>query len=156
MDTATTAGWLLPLHYFHEIGIEDYRQWFSEIYFAGTHEDAIRDVLDKKADIGAAKNTVFYRLAKADPRVTDELQILATSPKVPSNTLAVRKDLDSSLKMKLKDTLLQMHEDKSGREILKKFGAKKFIATTVQDYEPVFNYADEIRLDLNKYNHRDN
>jgi phosphonate transport system substrate-binding protein len=156
VDTATTAGWLLPLHFFQEIGITDYRQWFSETYFTGTHEDTIKDVLEGKADIGAAKNTVFYRLAKEDHRITDELQILATSPKVPSNTLAVRKNLDDPLKEKLKNILLQMHEDKAGREILQKFGAKRFIETTVQDYEPVFNYADQIRLDLNKYDHRGN
>ncbi len=101
VDMATTAGWLLPLHYFQDIGIDDYRTWFAETYFTGTHEDAIYDVLDGKADIGAAKNTVFYRLAEKDTRILNDLQILATSPKVPANALAVRKDLDGSLKIKL-------------------------------------------------------
>jgi phosphonate transport system substrate-binding protein len=154
VDKATTAGWLLPLHYFHELGIKDYRFWFTETYFTGTHEDAIMDVLHDKADIGAAKNTVFYRLAEKNSRISDELQILATSPEVPSNTLSVRNDLDNSLKIKLKNILLQMHEDKQGREILDKFGAKMFIETTRQDYEPVFTYADRIKLDLKKYDYR--
>ena len=156
VDKATTAGWLLPLHYFHEIGIKDYGNWFAETYFTGTHEDAIRDVLDGKADIGAAKNTVFYRLAAQESRISAELQILATSPPVPSNTFSVRKDLDNSLKLKLKNILLHMHEDKHGKEILDKFGAKMFIETTQQDYEPVFTYANEIKLDLKKYEYRNN
>ena len=156
VDKATTAGWLLPLHYFNEIGINDYRTWFAETYFTGTHEDSIKDVLDRKADIGAAKNTVFYRLAKQNSLLEKELRILSTSPEVPSNTLAVRKSLDTSLKAKLKNILLQMHEDKQGREILQKFGATRFIETTVQDYEPVFNYAAEIKLDLLKYDYINN
>jgi phosphonate transport system substrate-binding protein len=68
VDKATTAGWLLPLQFFHVNGIEDFNNWFAETYFTGTHEDAIYDVLNKKADIGAAKNTVFYRLAEKDSR----------------------------------------------------------------------------------------
>ena len=64
VDKATTAGYLLPLAYFKKHGIGNYRSYFKETYFAGTHEDAIYDVLNKKTDIGAAKNTVFERLKK--------------------------------------------------------------------------------------------
>ena len=153
VDMATTAGWLLPLHYFKDIGIEDYRTWFAETYFSGTHEDTIYDVLDGKADVGAAKNTVFYRLAKSDSRLLNELQILTTSPEVPANALAVRKDLDSSVKIKLRDILLQMDEDEQGRRILQEFGAKKFVETTEKDYEPVFTYASNVKLDLHNYDY---
>ena len=153
VDRATTAGWLLPLNYFVELGIGDFQSWFSETYFAGTHEDAIYDVLDRKADIGAAKNTVYYRLASKDVRILNELQILTKSPQVPANALAVRKDLDNSLKIKLQKILLQMDQDKQGRDVLLNFGAKKFIQTTPNDYEPVFTYAEKIRLDLTKYNY---
>jgi phosphonate transport system substrate-binding protein len=153
VDKATTAGWLLPLNFFHEIGIEDYPSWFGETYFTGTHEDAIYDVLNGKADIGAAKNTVFYRLADKDKRILDELQILATSPEVPANSLAVRSDLDPALKLKLKNILLEMDQTKEGKDILLQFGAKKFIETTVKDYDPVFQYANNVKLDLRKYNY---
>jgi len=152
VDKATTAGWLLPLSYFKENSIEDYREWFSETYFAGTHEDVIYDVLNGKVDIGAAKNTVFERLAQKDSKLLDELQILAKSPEVPANALAVKKGLDSSLKVKLKNILLQMDQDKWGRKILAEFGAHKFIETTVKDYNPVFSYAEKIELDLSRYN----
>ena len=153
VDKATTAGWLLPLHFLHANGIDDFLNWLSETYFTGTHEDAIYDVLNKKADIGAAKNTVFYRLAEKDSRLIDELQILATSPKVPSNTLAVSNKLDKSIIKKIKNVLLQMEQDKQGQEILKKFKAIKFIETTPDDYTPVFEYSNTVSLDLRKYNY---
>ncbi len=51
-------------------------------------------MLNRKADIGAAKNTVFQRLAKTDPRIMKELVVLARSPDVPENALALRNDID--------------------------------------------------------------
>jgi phosphonate transport system substrate-binding protein len=151
VDKATTAGYLLPLHYFKEAGVAHYQLWFGETYFAGTHEDAIYDVLNKRADMGAAKNTVFYRFAQKDSRLLDELEILATSPKVPENGLAMKSDLDQPLLTVLKNCLLGMDKDPKGREVLDNFGALRFIETTVADYQPVFDYAGHIGLDLATY-----
>lgn len=154
VDKATTAGYLLPLSYFREHGIRDYRLYLREYYFAGTHEDAIYDVLNGRADIGAAKSTVFDRLAEADPRIKDELTALAASPDVPENALAVRRDLEGRVKERLKEVLLAMHEDPNGRTVLENFGAARFIETTDSDYEPVFRYARGAGLDLARYNYR--
>jgi phosphonate transport system substrate-binding protein len=150
---ATTAGFLLPLAYFKKQGIKDYKAYFKEIYFSGTHEDAIQDVVNKKADIGAAKNTVFERLAQSDPRIRRELEILEKSPDVPENGLAVRKNLDPSIKKEIQETLLNMHTDPNGQIVLKNFGARRFILTTYKDYDPVFKYAREIDLDLAHYDY---
>jgi hypothetical protein len=35
-----------------------------------------------------------------------------------------------------------------------KAGGKRFIATTEKDYDPVFTYAVKVKLDLNKYDYR--
>lgn len=153
VDKATTAGYLLPLDFFREQGIKDYRTFFSERYFTGSHEDAIYDVLNGKADIGAAKNTVYFRLAKEDTRIVSELALLARSPDVPENALALRKDLDASLKEKVKESLLAMDSDPEGSKVLRQLGAKRFIATTDEDYAPVFKYAEHVGLDLKTYDY---
>ncbi len=152
VDKATTAGYLLPMAYFKKHG-KNYRTYLREGYFSGTHEDAILDVLDRKADIGAAKNTVYERLAETDARIHRDLAILERSPDVPENGLAVRKDLDESLKSKLKTALLNMHRDPEGAVILKNFGARHFIETSDKDYLPVFRYAREIELNLATYDY---
>jgi len=152
VDRATTAGYLLPLAYFEEHG-KNYRTFLRESYFAGTHEDAILDVLNRKADIGAAKNTIYEQLAASDDRINRELAILARSPEVPENALAVRKELDDSLKMKLRRALLVMHEDPEGAKILEAFGARSFIETNDKDYEPIYRYVREIGLSLLTYDY---
>lgn len=153
VDKATTAGYLLPLAYFKENGIENYKTYLKETYFSGTHENAIYDVLNKKADIGAAKNTIYYRLADVDSRIKNEMVILKRSPEVPENGLAVRKDLDISIKNKLKEALLNMHNDTKGIKILRDFGAKRFIETADNDYANVYNYAKKINLNLATYDY---
>lgn len=153
VDKATTAGYLLPLAYFKENGIENYQTFFNETYFAGTHEAAIYDVLNKKADIGAAKNTVFSRLAQADSRVREELTLLARSPDVPENGLAVRKDLDPAFRNNIKNVLLTMDTDPEGLKVLQAFGAQRFIETDDRDYANVYNIVEEIGLNLITYDY---
>ena len=154
VDRATTAGFLLPLAFFKAHRIDNYKTFFKETYFSGTHEDAIYDVLNKRADIGAAKNTVFARLAAADSRLKSELVILARSPDVPENGLAVRKDLDHALRNKLREALLTMDNDVDGVNAVIKLGAKRFIETTDGDYASVYRYAERIGLDLTTYHYQ--
>jgi phosphonate transport system substrate-binding protein len=154
VDKATTAGYLLPLEYFHDYGISDYRHYLKEAYFTGTHEDAIYDVLNGKADIGAAKNTVFRRLASENPRILKELVVLQKSPEVPENALALRKDIDVSVRDLLKKSLLAMHLDPDGKRVLERFGALRFIETTDQEYGVVRKYAEDIRLNLATYDYK--
>jgi phosphonate transport system substrate-binding protein len=152
VDKAATAGYLLPLAYFHKYKL-NYKTFLKESYFTGTHDDAIYDVLNKKADVGAAKNTVYERLAGTDSRIKNELMILDRSPDVPENGLAVRRDLDDTIKQKLKETLLGMNGDPEGIALLKDFGAQKFVETTDKDYLPVYQYAREVHLDFSTYDY---
>ncbi len=147
VDRDTTAGYLLPLAFFEKYGVH-YPTYLKESYFTGTHEDAIYDVLEGKADIGAAKDTVLERLAAADEKIANELVMITRSPDVPENSLAVRKDLDASMKNRLKTALLNMHEDPEGAGALKDLGAQKFIEATDSDFKPVYDYARTLGLDL--------
>ncbi|PJB32446.1 MAG: hypothetical protein CO109_04580 [Deltaproteobacteria bacterium CG_4_9_14_3_um_filter_65_9] len=154
VDKATTAGYLLPLEYFQKYGISNYKGYMKEAYFAGTHEDAIYDVLNRKADIGAAKNTVFNRLAKEDPRIMKELVVLERSPDVPENALALRKDIDVSVRDRLKDALLKMNLDPDGKKVLERFGARRFIETRNEEYDVIVKYAEDIHLNLSTYDYK--
>jgi phosphonate transport system substrate-binding protein len=151
VDQATTAGYLLPLEFLARHGVKDYRTFLGETYFAGTHEDVIRDVLDGRADAGAAKSSVLERMAGEDPRVVSDLTFLARSPDVPENGLALRRGLPPELRARLREALLTMHEDPHGRRALESLGAVRFIETRDEDYEPVYRLAREIGLDLDRY-----
>lgn len=154
VDRATTAGWLLPLHYFKEHGVTDHRRWFRESYFSGTHEDAILDVLEGRADVGAAKDFIFDKLVKDDPTVAEKLEILATSPPVPANTIALRSGISPALRNGIRHALLTMEKTPEGRRALASFGARRFVETFEADYQTVFHYAQEVGIDLARYEYR--
>lgn len=154
VERATTAGYIFPVAYLRQHGVKDYKTFFKEFYFTGSHDASIYAVLDKKADVGASKHSIYDRVRKTDPRVDKELVILAESAKVPSNGLCVRKGLDKRLKENLKNALLNIDKDPEGKQVLERFGALKFIETTREDYNIVSKLAHEAGIDMKTYNYR--
>jgi phosphonate transport system substrate-binding protein len=156
VDRATTAGYLYPLSYFRENGINDINDYLDEYYFAGSHDAAIHAVLDGEADIGSAKNTVFDAIAEKDSRVKSDLVILATSIDVPSNDLGMRKDIDTNTITALQSALLTMDESKAGIVALNRLRAKRFVKATASDYKPVYRILNAAGIDIDNYNFTNN
>ncbi len=154
VERATTAGYLFPLAYLRKNGITDPRAYLGETFFAGSPEAAIQAVLNKEADIGAAKDTIYDLLATENPRVEKELVVLTSSNVLPLNCLAVRRDLDPELKNALKKTLLDMEKDREGIETLRRFGARGFIETNNGDYEYLYRLSAQVGIDLKTYRYR--
>ncbi len=151
VDYATTAGYVFPIAYFRENGIHDLKGFLAESIFTGSHDAAVFAVLNREADAGAAKNTIYDALAAENPRIERELMILATSQVVPQNCLAVRGDLDPELKKALKTALLEMDRDPEGARVLAQFRARGFIETLDREYEYVYTMSRQAGIDLKKY-----
>jgi phosphonate transport system substrate-binding protein len=151
VDRATTAGYIFPLAYFKENGISNVHVYLGESFFAGSHDAAILSVLNKEADIGAAKNTVYDQMATENPRIEKELNILAASDIVPQNCLAVRRDLDPELKIALQQALLEMARNDEGSEVLRRFDARGFIETRDSDYQYLYKLVAQIGINLKTY-----
>lgn len=154
VDKATTAGYLFPMAYLRAQGAKPDAGYFRESFFTGSHDAAIAAVLEGKADITAVKHSVYDRVALENPRVKAELNIIASSPVVPSNGLCVRPDLPAALQAKLKQALLGLESDPAGKAVLAELGARRFIETTGEDYRPVFEMATQAGIDIDKYSYR--
>lgn len=151
VDRATASGYLFAVAFLQENGISDIDKYFAEYFFTGSHDSAIYSVLDNRADIGCASRTIFNALVSKDPTIKRELRVIAQSEEFPENTLCLRKNISQEIKNRITDILLNMNQDPAGKEILKKFGALKFIKTTVKDLSPLFNLAKRARVDIRKY-----
>lgn len=154
VDRATTAGYLFPLAWLRERGVERPDGFFSDYFFTGSHDAAIAAVLDRKADVGAAKHSVWNRVRLLNARVEKELVILAESRRVPSNGLCVRKDMEPDLREAFRRALLDLEGDPEGTRVLAEFGALRFIQTTAEDYAPVAEMARAVGIDLARYVYR--
>ncbi len=151
VERATTAGYIFPLAWFKRQGIDDINTYFKEYFFVGSHDAAIDAVLSGKADVGAAKNTIYDRMRILKPQLEKELLILADSPRVPSNGLCVRKELPEKYKVQLKNLLLGLHKDEEGIKVLEELGAQHFVETSKEDYQPVLDLATEAGIVLQEY-----
>ncbi len=151
VDRATATGYLFVIAFLQEKGISDINKYFGEYFFTGSHDSAIYSVLDNRADIGSAQSTIFNMLVSKDPTIRKELHIIAQSEEFPETTLCLRKNISSDIKNRITDILLHMNQDPAGKEVLKKFGALKFIRAEVKDFNPVFNLAKRARVDIRGY-----
>jgi len=120
-------------------------QFFNRFYFSGSHASAIFAVLDGRADIGAAKDTVFNKLVANDPSIGRELDIIAQSPKVPEITLCIRNEIDQVLREKLCAVLLDMDKTPQGKQVLKQFNALRFVKSSKADFVRIEEMAQEAR-----------
>ena len=154
VDRATTAGYVFPLAWLREHGVAGPDRFFREHWFTGSHDAAIAAVLDRKADAGVAKHSVWDRIREEDPRVERDLVILASSPPVPSNGLCVRRDLEEDLREALRRALLDLAKDPEGLKVLQQFGALRFIDASPADYAPVLELARRAGIDLKRYEYR--
>ena len=151
VDKATTAGYIFQRFYFQYNGIADMENYFSRISFARSHDAAAWAVYTGEADIGGAKNHIFNSIKEEYPDFNEQMVVLAESPEVPSNGLAVRKDLNPALKLRLKILLLSLQETPEGQEVLYNFGASKFVETTDNDYGALYKMVKELGIDLYNY-----
>lgn len=134
VDRDTSAGYVYPRYLLKEKGYNADR-FFKEVIFAGKHDAAVLMVLNKKADSGAAKDDVYFKLERENPRVKAEMKILhLSSAKFPDRTIAVRKDFDTALSEKIKKTLINMDKDTDARNALKAAGFDKYIHMDVKDF----------------------
>lgn len=154
VDKATTAGYIFPMAVLKSEGVNDLQSYFSEYFFAGSHDASLDAVLNQKADVGVSKNTVFDWVRKNEPRVDEEITILSKSAKVPSNGLCVRPTLAPELRNKLKKALMELDGTPQGLQVLKSLNALRFIETTTEDYDPVFDLVRKAGIDLDTYDYR--
>lgn len=144
VDPATMEGFLFPLVYLKHHGVLDINNFFDEYNFSGSHASAIFAVLDGRADIGAAKSTIFNNLIYNDPSIQQELQILARSPKVPETTLCLRTEIEPMLRKKLGNILLNMDNTAEGRKVLNQFKALRFVKPNEADFARIEQMAQEV------------
>jgi len=151
VDKATTAGYVFPMYFFKYSGIENLDDYFAKLIFAGSHDAASWAVYTGEAEVGGVKNHIYKAMVEEYPDFNEQMQVLVESPEVPSNGLAVSNSLNPAIKSRLKNILLRLHENEEGQQVLKDFGALKFIKTTDEDYRVLYTMVNALNIDLQEY-----
>ncbi len=156
-DPGTAASYLAQREYLEGKGINIDKD--MNIIWVGSHEAAIRAVMNHQADIGGAKDTVVARYRKENKLFDTLIEIVNETPRklgFPDNTFAVRKGLEQVKTDALKKAMLQMHSDPEGKKVLFRFGAVRFIPTSDDDFKPLYDIVKHLKINMGSYPYKKN
>ena len=99
----STSGFLVPTYYvFAQKGVNA-EDIFSELQYAGSHEATALAVANDQVDVATNNNESLNRLAETAPEEREKIEVIWTSPEIPSDPLAMRNDLPDCLKEEIKN-----------------------------------------------------
>ncbi|MCU0571138.1 MAG: phosphonate ABC transporter substrate-binding protein [Oculatellaceae cyanobacterium Prado106] len=105
-DPESTSGFLVPGYYvFARNGVNPDGA-FKNLTFAGSHEATAQAVINNQVDVATNNSEQMEIIKAADPEAYKKIQVIWTSPEIPSDPIAYRKDLPDCLKQQIKDFFL--------------------------------------------------
>ena len=143
VDPLSAAGYVLPRIQLAALGI-DPRTVFASERFYGSHEAAIRAVMDDKADVAGT----FARVDDADNVVrggwsevagaTEAVRVCARFGAIPADVTAAHRDVPQEARDAIANALVAMSSDASAATLLRDlFGVDEFRPWEGGDYEPL-------------------
>ncbi|MEO1637534.1 MAG: phosphate/phosphite/phosphonate ABC transporter substrate-binding protein, partial [Cyanobacteria bacterium J06631_9] len=102
-DPNSTSGFLVPSYYVFASNDVNPEQAFSELIFAGSHEATAQAIANNQVDVATNNSESMAVLEQGDPEAFEQVQIIWTSPVIPSDPIAYRNDLPDCLKDEIKD-----------------------------------------------------
>lgn len=145
-DPLSNTGKLSPEYMLVKMD-ENPEVFFRLTFFTYSHDKSIQAVAEKMVDGAAVDSLVWDFKNTTDPKFISRTRIILKSPPYGSPPVVVSKDIDPALKDKLRTTLLRMHEDKRGREILNRIMIDRFsevndsLYDSIREMEKVVNDA---------------
>jgi phosphonate transport system substrate-binding protein len=139
-DIASTSSHLIPRAELMDRGLElkvDYKG-----YYLGSHDAVAIAVQNGRANAGGLSKPIFESLVERGMISLDKVKVLLVSKPYPNYPWAMRSNLKSDLKNKIKAAFVEMTD----KDVLSKFKADGFGAVTDADYDIVRNLAKSLKL----------
>jgi len=113
----------------------------AKMLWVGSHDDAIHEVIDGRADAGCVKDLRLDDFEMNHP--AQKMRRLCSGEAVPENAVVVRADL-ANMAPQLREILLNMHKDPDGRAALKSYGAICFRPCSLSEYKAIYDMIDSM------------
>jgi phosphonate transport system substrate-binding protein len=107
VDPASTSGNLIPRSILLNMGINP-ETFFSNQYFAGTHNSVVFSVKNKTVSAGVTSDNVVKRMIEENIILPGELRVIYVSDPIPGSPIAVRGNLDNDFKYLIQSAFINM------------------------------------------------
>jgi len=122
-DVGSASGYLAPMTYLQENGIQP-----GEIFFSGSHSASIEAVRNGTVDVAALADNRYLEALKEGVINIGEFVILWESSPIPNSPIAVQKSMDPNLKAQILGAFLE-----APREIVEGLGIGEVDYVRIQD-----------------------
>jgi phosphonate transport system substrate-binding protein len=113
VDPASTSGNYVPtlelMNIFPGMTNEDFHtngRFFSSVSFSGKHQNGLQGVINGDIDGAPVASDILAAEIAAGRVKESDFMVIHESPRIPSSPMAIRKDLPTDLKAKVKQFLL--------------------------------------------------
>ncbi len=121
---------------------ETVKNFFSKSIFTNAHDNSIQ-LVDKGTIDGATIDGLIYDyLYKVNPERVKNVRVIEKSEYFGIPPIVIQKNIDRSLKEKIRKIILDMHNDSTGKKILGKLFMDKFIVGDKKNYQSVRKYRE--------------
>ncbi|MBE9049747.1 phosphonate ABC transporter substrate-binding protein [Nostocales cyanobacterium LEGE 11386] len=102
-DPNSTSGFLVPSYYVFTKNKVNPKKIFKRLIFSGSHETTALAVANNQVDVATNNNESLERLERTNSSAYKNIDIIWTSPIIPSDPIAYRKDLPEDVKNQLRN-----------------------------------------------------
>jgi phosphonate transport system substrate-binding protein len=146
-DPHSNTGALVPSSWLQAMG-ERPETFFTRVIFTYSHDNSIMAVSRGLVDGATVDSHIWEYYDALDPEHTSKTRIIHRSEPFGSPPVVVSRDLPPALRASIQDTLLTMHEDPVGRNILDGLLIDRFVVPEPEWYEPIGIMAKGLHHDL--------
>ncbi|MEO0407442.1 MAG: phosphonate ABC transporter substrate-binding protein, partial [Cyanobacteria bacterium P01_A01_bin.135] len=132
-DPNSTSGFLVPSLYVFAQNDVDPNQAFKELLFAGSHEATALAVANRQVDVATNNSETLEMMADSDPATRKKIQVIWTSPVIPTEPIAYRAELPDCLKAELQGFFYNFDDP----DILGPMGWSGFVPAEDRDWNPI-------------------
>lgn len=143
-DPQSNTGCLVPT-YMLSLKDETPDSFFDEVIFTYAHDKSIQAVANGHVAGAAIDSLIYDYLVEMAPEKVSKTKILAISDPYGIPPVVVRPSLPQGTRDKLLETLLAMHEDPEGQNILKGMMIGRFVRSDDAAYDNIREIEQAIR-----------
>ena len=147
VDPASTSGHLYPKSLLLSKGF-DPKVFFKRAVFVGSHNAVVLSILKGEVDGGASYDDARATVAKNFPEVFEKVKIISYTQNIPNDVVAVRKNLNPTLKQNIREGLKYLAKTPEGSKVLKKVYGISGLADLDAFFDPVREAGKLLGLDL--------
>jgi len=135
-DPKSNSGRLYPVYRLAKEGHkpEDY---FKKYIYSYSHNKSVEFVAKKVVDGAAVENLIYHYMDKKGSPYVRQTRIIEKSPDFGIPPMVTTPNVSTFLKEKIKEVLVRMHEDRTGRKILSEMLIERFMAASDSNYDSV-------------------